>query len=278
MYNKQFETFIASILAQDTSSSYFWNLVSLAKNDLARFHGPKTEDEFFNKVKTEKNYSQTQQNQDKILQDLYINIDSPYVKYSLSWVLYLSPFVVQSDCLPFVLEGTPYYESDCYNAILCDIKKITNPKLEYDILSKIINKYRGKQNIPQDILVSYEVATFYRSCCKYALLPNPAVQEARIQDLRVFMNYTNPAESKLYGAERIAKILSNKLENTVKTADDEHLDSQVKEICDLANECAVKAGPSNQKFIDRVGQVFNYNTLMVEIPMFVRKKLDLRNK
>ena len=195
MSNAQFESFIASILAQNVSSSYFWNLVSLAKGDLARFHAPKTEDEFFAKVKTQKDYSPAQQHQDKILQDLYENLDSPYVQDCLQWVLYLVPLVVPSDIVPFVLEGTPYYESDCYNSILCDIKKITNPKLEYRILSGIINKYRGKQ-MPIDILMAYEVATFYRSRCKYASVQKPEIQEARIQDLRVFMGFAKPAESK----------------------------------------------------------------------------------
>ena len=61
MTNKEFQEFLASVLAQDSTSPYFWNLVSLAKNDIKHYTGPKDEEEFYHKVKNWTHYSTNSQ-------------------------------------------------------------------------------------------------------------------------------------------------------------------------------------------------------------------------
>ena len=207
--------------------------------------------------------------------DFYTNLTDKNIQKSLKWVIFLSPLVVRYDQLPSVLSGTKYKEIYCYNTILDYINRFTDQKLKYDILSKIINKYRNKTDLPEDFQMVYELACFFRSICSYAETKTPEIQENKIQDLRVIIKIANPKNVKLDNAKKIIAILTDKLERVIKHTDYD-LKSAVKKVCDEAYAYAAEAGAANQDFVNNVWDTFNYHDIM-NVPEVAKKVLNPHN-
>ena len=256
------QSFCMDLISQQCTSPWFWRMVDLARGNLNHYTGPRTEDDFFKRT-TRQFYSENSKRLDYISWKMYKNINTESVQFMLSWVFVFAPLILRYEQLPSVFSGTKLTEIKCYNLLLNKLYIFTNPKLKYDILTKMINNIERRCNLANpDVVATYSVARNFRANCDWACVSNDsAIQESRIQDLDYCMKNTNRATNKLKYAKTIINILTKRLENVIKTGG-YNTESAIIKTCRDAYKYAAGASATNQDFVEWVWDVFDYKKII----------------
>lgn len=262
MAKSEFESFLADFLTTPSNISYFWNLVYLATGDLARYSGPKSMDEFLDLVKNRKYYGHADQVRDKKLLDFYTDLKSPDTQKCMTWVKILVPLVARSDQLPGILAKTGIPELDCYNTIVLEHLKLQDIKLQYDLLTRVIDKVKPIADTnrinAEPYKNLYDVARHFRSICDYAVKSDDAnIRSILISDKVHYLKYHRTAAGKLQMAQALMGLMIQKLEHAVIIGDA----TKIRSVCQEAHRYVAHAGAENQGFVNEMWDVFDYNTL-----------------
>lgn len=264
MSNYNIQSFCVDLMAQPNNSPWFWNMVDLARGNLAHYTGPRNENDFFEIVR-QKYRSENTKRLNHISLQIYENINNIYTQSALRWVFVLSPLIILPEQYSSVFSGTTLSELDCYNILLTELYKFSDPKLKYDILTKIIRNIEHRYNLLNpDIFAIYHVAKSFRANCDFACLSQDTkIQDTRIQDLYLCMLSTNIATTKLNLAKQIINVLMARLEKCIKT--NNKPESEIKNICRDAYKYVAGASAANQDFVDWVWDTFDYHKI-INIP------------
>lgn len=266
--NFDIESFVENVLHQDNTSPYFWDLFALATGDMEHYYGPKSENDFYNKVKKNPTNHKLQDNDYKLL-SLYQNKNHKNQSDCLEWVRIIAPLVARSD-QNLGYSGTQ--KLNCFYDILFKSKDFKNSKLRYEILTCVIENLEKFDIRNEYVFNLYSVARWMRSTCNWAQKSNDMnVVETLMQDRLLFLQQANKHEIKLKAAHDIFNMGLKQLEIAIKTIKDEQkLQQKVQEICNNMRRRCAHVGESGQGFVWNVHDVFNPNNIM-NIPGFLQK-------
>ena len=277
MTKSEYELFLSDFLITPSNIPYFWNLMYLATGDLSRYNGPKSMDEFLDTVKTRKYYGHADQIRDERLLGLYLNLNNPDVQNYLTWVKILTPLVARPDQLNGILQKTHLTELDCYNTIVLEHKKFQDTKLQYDLLTRVIEKTQpmieSNRLYAEPYKNLYNVARYFRATCDWAKLSmDPHVRDVLIADKLYNLRNHNTASGRLKMSRNIMDLMMQKLEYTIKTTPPQNQESAIRDICQQAYQYVAYAGAGNQDFVNETWDVFNWRDI-VNIPVEVAKQI-----
>ncbi|MCQ2581080.1 MAG: hypothetical protein MJ164_02815 [Alphaproteobacteria bacterium] len=277
MTTSEFELFLSDFLIIPSNIPYFWNLIYLATGDFARYDGPKNMDEFLDWVKNRKCYGRADQVHDKKLLDFYSNFKSSDTQICIKWVKILTPLVARYDQLPGILQKTGMTELDCYNTVVLEHKKIQNKKLQYDLLTRVIDKIKpiaeNDRIYAEPYKNLYNVARFFRTTCDWAKNSQDShIRDVLISDKLYNLSNHRTAAGKLKMARSIMNLMMQKLEYTIQTTPPQYQESAIRDVCQQAYRCAAYAGAENQDFVNEMWDVFNWRNI-INLPAVVTKQI-----
>lgn len=277
MAKSEYELFLSDFLITPSNIPYFWNLMYLATGDLSRYNGPKSMDEFLDTVKTRKYYGHTDQIRDERLLNLYLNLNNPDVQNYLTWVKFLTPLVARPDQLDGILQKTHLTELDCYNTIVLMHKKFQDTKLQYDLLTRVIEKTQpmieSNRLYAEPYQNLYNVARFFRSICDWAKTSTDStVRENLIADKLFIIRNHQTVPGKLKLSQDVMNLMMQKLENTIKTAAPQDQNASIRAVCQEAYHYVSYAGAGNQDFVNKMWDVFNWRDI-VNVPAVAAKAI-----
>ena len=267
--NFDIESFVADVLYQDNTGPYFWDLFALATGDMEHYGGPKSENDFYNKVKKNPTNHELQDNNYKLL-SLYQDKNHENQSDWLEWARIIAPLVARSD----QNLGYSYTKKlNCFYDVLVKSKDFKNSKLRYDILTRVIEKLENFDFRDQYVFNLYCVARWMRSACNWAKESNDLdVVETLMRDKHWFLQQAGTTEIKLNAARDMFNIGLKQLEIAIKTIKDEQkLQQEVQEICNNTCQRCACVGESGKDFVGQVHDVFNPNNIM-NIPVFLQKQ------
>ncbi|MFQ6760507.1 MAG: hypothetical protein ACLRFM_03880 [Alphaproteobacteria bacterium] len=272
-----FEPVLLAFLATPSNVPYFWNTIALATGDLNNYHGPKSRDELYGWIKHRKHYNDISQMEDAFLLYFYLNLKSPEIQKYIAWVKILAPLVARSDQLPGILKKTGVPELDCYNTIILNYKNFQNPELQYDLLTRVIDKIKPiveTNRIDAEPYKNlYNVARHFRSTCDWAKQSNEnSVRETLISDKLYTLRNHQTTSGKLKMTQDIMQLMIDKLEHIIKITPPDRQQSAIRSVCQQAYQYVAYAGAENQKFVNEIWDVFNWRDI-VNIPVEVAKQI-----
>lgn len=248
MVNIDLYLFIHILMSCDSTDPWFWNLVALSRNDLNRYSGPKDAKDYEKKNQIF-HYSEKRKSLNRILLQFYETRNSAETQNYLAWVMLLSPLVARYDQIEFSLND--------YNNILQNLDKIQSPKLQYDIVCRVIAKLDKRKQYDTDV---YFAACAYRATCKYAQTDtSKQTQDVKIYDLGVCIKRVPDSATKRKLAVAIIKILRTQLNQALKKSGNV---SEIKQICANAYNYVALAGAENQDYVDMVWDEFNFRNII----------------
>lgn len=271
MQRTDFQDFIKFALANKNETPSFWNVIKLTKGRLDKYSGPRTREDYI-KTQQDKYTSSVHKLYDGILFYLYQNLNASETQQCLKWAFAIAPFIIRPCNYDLLFAGTNWVEEECYEHILANINSLTDQKLKYDLLSKIIDRLTDKYKIynyfgsmpglnlgAQKI---YEQACAMRADCEYSNTDDTKIRNTKIQDKRVYLRNATKAQDKRVCAIEIFKILIADASYQLGKTHRYCIEGCVREICQMARDIAGEVGYENMDLVERVWKYFDTAAIM----------------
>ena len=271
MQRTDFQDFIKFALVNKNETPSFWNVIKLTKGRLDKYSGPRTREDYI-KTQQDKYTSSVHKLYDGILFYLYQNLNASETQQCLKWAFAIAPFIIRPCNYDLLFAGTNWVEEECYEHILANINSLTDQKLKYDLLSKIIDRLTYKYKIyayfdsmpglnlgAQKI---YQQACAMRAGCEYAKQYDMKIRDVRIEDMRVYLRNTLSPENKRTCALEILQLLRADIQDVVQYSQPQHIEQKVKDVCKKAMSVAGEVSAANMDLTEKIWDEFDYKLVI----------------